>query len=144
LDHLFLGPYEIIEKVNDEAWRLKLGPGMEKLHPVFHSSLLEPYQENTIPGRTIPPPPPVELAQDIEYEVNEIVDSKILRKALLYRVKWKGYGIEEDSWEPKENVEHAPHLVKAFHDKYPKKPSGKDIKIPRSSKGKGKRQVEDV
>ena len=31
------------------------------IHSVFHSSLLEPSQDNTIPNRITPPPPPIEL-----------------------------------------------------------------------------------
>ncbi|KAG6870163.1 hypothetical protein C0993_005056, partial [Termitomyces sp. T159_Od127] len=32
-------------------------------------------------------------------------------------VKWKGYGIEDIFWEPRENV-HAPGLVKEFHRRH--------------------------
>lgn len=32
----------------------------------------------------------------------------------MYRVKWKGYGEDEATWEPKTNLEHAHALITAF------------------------------
>ncbi len=57
LDHRRLGPFEIVEKVNDVAFRLVL-PSHLRIHDVFHSSLLEPFHPNTLPGRHQPAPPP--------------------------------------------------------------------------------------
>ena len=67
---------------------------------VFHSSLLEPYQGNTIPNRIIPPPPPIELEVGPEYEVATILNSKIVRNKLYYLVDWLGYSPSERTWEP--------------------------------------------
>jgi hypothetical protein len=46
-----------------------------KVHPVFHVSLLEPYKESNILGRTQPPPPCIEIDSHEEYEVEEVLDS---------------------------------------------------------------------
>lgn len=139
LDHKWLGPYEIVGKVNDEAWKLQLGPGMERLHPVFHSSLLEPYHENIIPGRTVPPTPPVEIDDVYEYYVEEIIDSRIIRNKLEYRVSWLGYGPDHISWEPLSNVQHSQEAIKKFHEKYPEKPSESSIKPSKRNTRKSKR-----
>ena len=85
-------------------------------------SLLEPYFPNSIPGRTQEPPPPVTIEGETEYEVNEILDSKILLQRLLYLVDWKGYAPSERSWEPAKHL-HCPKLVQDFHTRYPLKPS---------------------
>ena len=61
----------------------------------FYSSLLEPYQESTIPGRITQPPPPIELEDGPEYEVATILDSKIVRNKLYYLVDWLGYSPSE-------------------------------------------------
>jgi len=88
-----------------------------KIRPLFHVLLLEPYVSSTIPNRTHPPPPPVGVDSEPEYEVEEILDSKYVRKRLFYLVKWKGYSQCDNSWQPASFVKNLPNLVKAFHSK---------------------------
>ncbi len=38
-------------------------------------------------------------------------------KAQLYLVKWKGYGPEDNTWEPKKNLANADALLRAFEAK---------------------------
>jgi hypothetical protein len=57
-----------------------------KLHLVFHVSLLEPCASTSIPDGVFPPPPLVYLAEGPEYEVQGILDSKIMRNKLYYLV----------------------------------------------------------
>jgi hypothetical protein len=121
LDWKRLGPFEIIEKIGLQAYKLRL-PASMKIHNVFHVSLLEPYHESTIPNRIRPLPPPIVVDTHEEFEVEDILDSKRSYGALWYLVKWKGYPISENSWEPATNVKNARRLVKAYHDKYPRKP----------------------
>ena len=59
--------------MNDVTFRLDLPPQL-RIHPVFHSSLLEPYQDSIIPDRITSPPPLIELEDGIEYEVAAIRD----------------------------------------------------------------------
>jgi hypothetical protein len=121
LDYQRLGPFMISHKINDVAFRLQLPPGMN-LHPVFHVSLLEPCASTSIPDRVFPPPPPVYLAEGPEYEVQSILDSKIMRNKLYYLVDWLGYTPNDRTWEPAENVANAPQLLEEFHKAYPNKP----------------------
>ena len=108
MDYRRLGPFRIIGKINDVAFRLDLPPQL-RIHPVFHSSLLEPYQDSTIPGRIKQPPPPIELEDGPEYEVVAILDSKIVSNNLYYLVNWLGYSPSKRTWEPIENVTNARH-----------------------------------
>ena len=114
-----MGPFRIIGKINDVAFRLDLPPQL-RIHPVFHSSLLEPYHE--IPGRITQPPPPIELEDGPEYEVVAILDSKIVRNKINYLGDWLGYSPNERTWEPIENVTNARALLEDFHRRYPEKP----------------------
>ena len=117
----YMGPFRITARINEVAFRLDL-PNSIRVHPVFHCSLLKPHVENTFPGRHPPPPPPVRLQDQEEYTVAKILNSRFHRGRLQYLVGWKGYSPEDNSWEPEENV-HAPRLVKAFHQRHPKKTS---------------------
>jgi transposase InsO family protein len=135
LDHQLFGPFEILEQVGDEAWRLNLPESMKLIHPVFHSSMLEPFYENTIPNRIIPPPEPVEIDYEYEYEVDQIKDSRIFRKQLQYLVSWKGYGVDSDAWEPRKNLLHCAELLSEFHKNYPNKPNEKTRLNSTKSKG---------
>ena len=100
---------------------------MRAIHPVFHVSQLEPEIPNQIPNRVQPAPPPIEINDELEYEIAEILDSKIdnRRKCKhLYFVPWTGYEgtDEENSWLPATELDHAQEIVSDFHARYPRKP----------------------
>ena len=50
--------------------------------------------------------------------VEEILDSQMVNQKLRYLVKWEGFGVEHNSWEPWDNV-HAPELVVDFYWRHP-------------------------
>jgi len=54
--------------------------------------------------------------------VEKILNSRMFRRKLQYLVKWEGYGIEENTWEYLENLDHAPEKVTEFHTKNPGAP----------------------
>jgi len=62
---------------------------MRAVHLVFHISMLEPAIPNIFQQRSEPPPAPVIIDRELEYEISKIVDSKIdCQRAckLLYKV----------------------------------------------------------
>jgi len=86
-----------------------------RIHNVFHVSLLEPYREDTIPGRKQEPPPPIVIPEgDVEWEIHKILDSRISGRGrkLQYLISWKGYGPKQNSWEPAVNLKNAPNEIK--------------------------------
>jgi len=48
-----------------------------------------------------------------EWAVEEILDSRMVNRRLCYLIKWEGFGVEHNSWEPWDNV-HALELVADF------------------------------
>ena len=119
-----LGPFEILEKVGPLDYHLDLPLSLDRLHPVFHVDKLYPWRGNHI-NREIPvPPQPIYLEEEdeAEYEVEEVLDSRIRWKRMEYLVKWKGYDASHNSWEPAPNLEHAPKAVQHFHKKHPRAP----------------------
>ena len=100
---------------------------MQAVHSIYHVSMLEPAPTSAIPNRIIDPPPPVEIEGEVEYEIAEILDTKLDRRRrckLLYLVRWTGYEgtDEETSWITADELEHAQELVQDFHSAYPDKP----------------------
>jgi hypothetical protein len=122
LSHRRLGPYKVVKAVGSHTYRLKLPRSMSQLHSVFPVIKLTLAAEDPIPGRRPkPPPPPVLIEGEPEWEVEEVLDSRMFRNRLEYLIRWKGYGVEEASWEPRTNV-HAPQLVNKFHQEHPGAP----------------------
>jgi len=101
---------------------------MRAIHPVFHVSQLEPAIPNTIPDQIQPPPPPVEVDGELEFEIAEILDSRVDRQRksckLLYLVHWSGYKgtDEETSWLLTTELGKATELLKDYHVQYTDKP----------------------
>ena len=120
LDPRKSGPFLVLEVLENQNFKLKL-PRSDRRHPVFHISRLEPYMENVFPNRTIPKPPPLMVNDEFEYEVNDILDSRVVDGELQYFIDWKGYPAEDRSWESAKDI-HAPRLLRKFHKKFPDKP----------------------
>jgi hypothetical protein len=118
LDNKRLGPFPVIEKVGPAAYRLELPPTW-KIHPVFNELLLTPYCPPAFPSQERPlPPPPDVIDGTEEYDVEEILDSRMKRGKMEYLVHWKGYPHEENTWEPELNVKNSKDLIDAFHQKH--------------------------
>jgi hypothetical protein len=127
LDHRRLGPYKVIQKISSHVYKLQL-PKTMKIHPVFHVILLTPYRKDPIIERHLPPPPDPEVVDGTpQWEVEEILDSRIRRGGrwvkFEYLVHWKDYPMEERSWEPADTItEDVPDLVAKFHREHPSAP----------------------
>src|SRR5713101_6898350 len=94
-----------------------------KIHPVFHISLRELYQNHPLPSQNKEPPPASETEGEPEYELDEIIDSRLHYGNLQYRAKWTGYSPEHDkTCYPANNFENAESLRKQFHVRYQRKP----------------------
>ncbi|KAG8486038.1 hypothetical protein CXB51_019344 [Gossypium anomalum] len=93
----FIGPYEIIEKVGLVAYRLALPPELERIHDVFHVSMLRRYRSD--PSHIISLTK-IELRLDMTYEEEPI---KILARKVkklrnksvaLVKVLWQKIGLK--------------------------------------------------
>ncbi|MBW0572111.1 hypothetical protein O181_111826 [Austropuccinia psidii MF-1] len=83
----WLGPFPILKKVSTHAYHLNIPPQWKYIHPVFHISLLEPVKTSTITNRNQEPPPPIIIAEEEQWEVSQILDSKLKRGKLWYLVE---------------------------------------------------------
>ena len=122
LDWKKIGPFKIMAKVGSNAYKLELPPSM-RIHNTFHILLLEPYENDNFPSQTQELPPPILIEEEDEYELDEIIDSRLHYNKLQYRAKWTGYPPEHDKvWYPASNFEHAADAIEQFHHRYPQKP----------------------
>ena len=105
----FIGSYEVIEKVGPVAYRLALPQELEKIHSVFHLSMLRRYRSDpshVVSSETI------ELRPDLTYEeepveilVREVKEFRN-KKIPLVKVLWRNHKIEEATWESEETMRH--------------------------------------
>ena len=97
------GPFEIEEVMGPVTYRLKL-PQEWKVHNVFHTTLLKPYIKTETHGENYMRPPSKLLEEQEVYKVEPIVKHQRRGKGYQYFIKWKGYPIEEATWEPETNI----------------------------------------
>ena len=90
----FIGSYEVIEKVGPLAYRLALPPKLEKIHNVFHMSMLRRYKSDpshVVYSETI------ELRPDLTYEEEpvEILAQEVKelqkKRIPLVKVLWRNH-----------------------------------------------------
>jgi len=77
LSHQRLGPFIVERWIGPMAYRLKLPHWMKQLHLVFNVVKLTLAPDDPIPGRkTMDHPLPIIIDREVEWEVEEILDSR--------------------------------------------------------------------
>lgn len=109
----FLGPFKVLARVGQNAYKLELPQKYRRLHHTFHVSLLEAYHLRD----GCEPPEPDDIDGDEEWEVEEVLGERTRRGRLQFYIRWKGYSEAYDSWEPEEHVEHAQEAIEEFRKK---------------------------
>ena len=117
----FIGPFEVVEVVNANAYKLKLPPQLQALHPTFNVDKLKPYRDGRrlFPSRPLQfdrPPPGVNADSngDATFEVERIVAQRKKGRAVEYLVAWKGYPPEENTWERRAALGDAAEALAEF------------------------------
>ena len=114
------GPFKILKKEGN-AFRLELPPSM-KVHPVFAPSKLRlASKRKPLPGQIEDPPPPITVNDQQEWEVEEILWSRLHYRKLQYKVKWLGHD-KDDTWYYAADFKNAPLKLLDFHRRYPDSP----------------------
>ncbi|XP_048489752.1 uncharacterized protein LOC125491702 [Beta vulgaris subsp. vulgaris] len=110
----YIGPYEILDRVNEVAYRLALPTDLDKVHNVFHVSMLRKYIPD--PSHVIRHEP-LQLRKGLTYEEKpiEILDcrEKQLRSKVIPMVKilWANHTSSEATWEVEDQMRTKyPHL----------------------------------
>ena len=69
-----------------------------KIHLVFHITVLEP-AHSSIPVATQVPALEANNNKEV-FDVEKVLQSQLVDGKLQYLVKWKGYGMNNNTWEP--------------------------------------------
>ena len=111
------GPFRILKQMSPAVYQLEI-PKHWKIHNVFHANLITPYKETELHGPNFTRLPPDLVDGEEEYEVEKIIDMKQMgrRHKTHYLVKWKGYPMSDNSWEPRENIQ-VDELIKEFQSR---------------------------
>ncbi|XP_070057112.1 uncharacterized protein [Nicotiana tomentosiformis] len=103
----YVGPYKIIQRIGEVAYKLELPPEMSLVHPVFHVSILK---------RVIGDPSlivsveTIKVNEELTYEEIPvaILDRQVrkLRNKEIASVKvlWQNQQVEEATWEAEEDM----------------------------------------
>ncbi len=113
LAYRYCGPYDVIRRIGEQSYELAL-PSHLHVHNVFHVSLLKQYI--TDPSHILDHDDTILVNQEeFQMKPEQILEMK--EKKLRHRtirevlVQWKGYPIEDASWESWDRlIEQFPHL----------------------------------
>ena len=139
-----VGPFKVLAKVGQLAYRLELPPVM-RINPVISVAQLEPTAATVtrVPdpyGRRVNvEPPPVIDEDDTKQggvsEVDRIMDKRTSdRGKVEYLIHWKGWGHEHNVWYDVKDLQNSKELIDDFERKQALLPQ------PRRRTGKGARK----
>ena len=112
LTEKFIGPYVVKKIVSENAVELEL-PASLRVHLVVNVRRLVKYREQ-VEGQKKILLPPVKVAGEKEYEVEEILERQERRGKMKYLVKWKEYMAKGNIWEGLENLKNVIKKVEEF------------------------------
>lgn len=107
---------KVLEKVGPLAYRIELPKKYGRVHDVFPVSSLEPWRDRVAEQNKALPLPELDDEQE-EWVVEDIVRHREDRGAIEYLVKWEGWPVEYNTWEPKEHLKNAPAILKRYEKK---------------------------
>ena len=102
----FVGPYRVLERMGEVAYKLELPEGLSGVHDVFHVSQLKKCHAEMaeIPRRDTVPVEAIQLDSDLIYEEkpDKILEyaSRVTRNKVIKfcKVQWSHHTEEEATW----------------------------------------------
>ncbi|WVZ70635.1 hypothetical protein U9M48_019283 [Paspalum notatum var. saurae] len=98
----YIGPFKIVERKSDVAYKLELPSNLSGIHDVFHKCLRVPEEQAPLEG--------LDMQEDLTYTEHPV---KILetservtrnRRVKMCRVQWKHHTEDEATWEREEEL----------------------------------------
>ena len=127
LQRRYVGPFKIVQKISNVAYRLQL-PEDWTMHPVFHISLLKPWRESDWSCPVDEPELDVNLEPQPRYEIDHILKWRKVkvgrRTTREFLVTWHGYPLDEAQWVPEANFPYPAQLKQQLKDDRPVEDTG--------------------
>jgi len=108
LNNKSIEPFKIKRNIKGISYKLDLLKGM-RIHSVFHAFMLQCCNQS-IPLQTIETP----VEPNKEYQVENILEKRMISGKAHYLIKWKGYNTSENTWEPIENLSDCARTLQHF------------------------------
>jgi hypothetical protein len=102
LSHRYIGPFLILEKCGNVAYKLELPPSLAGVHEIFHISQLKKCLKAPV---DIVLPKVAPLKADLTYpeQLIKILDqkSRVTRHKTIkfFKIQWSNHTVEEATWE---------------------------------------------
>ncbi|KAL6547062.1 hypothetical protein OROMI_022783 [Orobanche minor] len=104
----YIGPFEILERIGELAYRLALPPELSAVHNVLHVSLLRKYVYDLshVINHTA-----VEMNKDLTYEEQpEVILDRSVRQLrnkekVFVKIQWRNHSKDEATWEREEELQ---------------------------------------
>ena len=115
----FVGPYRVLERMGEVAYKLELPEGLSGVHDVFHVSQLKKCHAEMadIPLRDTVPLEAIQLDNDLTYEEKPVkileFASRVTRSKVIKfcKVQWSHHTEDEATWEREDDLrKDHPHL----------------------------------
>jgi len=116
LTECFVGPYKVKGIVSSNVIELEL-PKSIKIYSVVNISRVWLYKLQ-VEGQKKILPKLLIIKEQEEFEIEKILNKRIIRGKEKFLVRWKGYTAEENTWENRKNLENVKELVEEFERKY--------------------------
>ena len=87
-----------------------------RIYLVVNVSWIVQYKEQ-VKGQKKEEEKPVEVKGIEEWEVEKILNKKKVREVEKYLVWWKGFMVEGDTWERKENLKNVEEALEEFEER---------------------------
>ena len=104
----YVGPFEVIERIGEVAYRLALPPALSKLHDVLHVSMLKKYLHDpsyVLSYESLDVDPKLTYEEEPVGILNR--KDKVLRNKVvpLVKVLWRNQAMEEATWETETDMQ---------------------------------------
>ena len=101
LQRRFVGPFRVESQISRVAYKLEL-PDQWRIHPVFHSSLLKPWNQSSWSCPVNAPQLEFDVDDGPVYNVERILRWRLVRRGWRrvreFLVTWEGFPLDEAEW----------------------------------------------